>query len=110
MDKEYIEREVALNELKEELKMMTPLYTDEQNRCIDLGLRITIKDIKRLPTADVTSVVRCQNCKHSQSLDTTKSPYKYYKDGCIMCTCEDVVGDEPMVYLPTHYCSYGEER
>jgi hypothetical protein len=27
-----------------------------------------------------------------------------------MCTCEDVVGDEPMVYLPNHYCSYGEER
>ena len=110
MSKEYIECEAALNELKEELNIKTPMYTDEQNRCIDLGLRIAIKDIKKLPIANVTSVVRCKNCKHGQSLDTTKPPYKYYKESCIMCTCEDVVGDEPMVYLPDHFCSYGEEK
>ena len=63
-EKEYIEREVALNELKEELEMNTPMYTEEQNRCIDLGLKIAIKDIKRLPTADVVEVVRCKDCKH----------------------------------------------
>lgn len=59
---------------------------------------------------DMVLVVHCKNCKHGKSLDKTKPPFKYYKDDCVMCTCEDVVGDEPMVYLPNHYCSYGEER
>lgn len=59
---------------------------------------------------DIISIIHCKNCRYGKPLDRTKPPFKYYKDGCIMCTCEDVVGDEPMVYLPTHYCSYGEER
>ena len=66
--------------------------------------------LKKLDIPDIVAVVRCKNCKYSKPLDRTKSPFKYYKDGCILCECEDVVGDEPMVYLPTHYCSYGEKR
>ena len=57
---------------------------------------------------DYEKVVMCKDCKHGRPLDRTKSPFKYYKDGCVLCECEDVVGDEPMVYLPTHFCSYGE--
>ena len=53
MTKEYIEREAALSDLKEELEYDTPMYTEEQNRYIDSGLRIAIKDIKKLPAADV---------------------------------------------------------
>lgn len=59
---------------------------------------------------DMAQVVRCKDCKYGKSLDRTKSPFKYYKDSCVMCTCEDVVGDEPMVYLPNHFCSYGESN
>jgi hypothetical protein len=66
--------------------------------------------IKKQPTADVVEVVRCSNCKHSRPLNKMKSPEKYYKDNCIVCECEDVVGDEPMIYLGTHYCGYGERR
>ena len=62
------------------------------------------------PTTDVAEVVRCKDCKHSRPLNKMKSPEKYYKDSCIVCECEDVVGDEPMIYLPTHFCSYGERR
>lgn len=53
MTKGYIEREAALNELKEELGMYTPMCTEEQNRYIDLGLKIAAKDIKDLPSANV---------------------------------------------------------
>lgn len=60
--KEYIEREAALNELEEELEYDTPFYTEEQNKFINSGLRIAIKDIKRLPAADVVEVVRCKDC------------------------------------------------
>ena len=66
--------------------------------------------VENTPEADVVEVVRCKECKHGKSLDRTKPPFKYYKDSCVLCTCEDVVGDEPMVYLPTHFCSYGERR
>ena len=61
-------------------------------------------------TIDVVKVVRCKDCKHGKSLDRTKPPFKYYKDSCVLCECEDVVGDEPMVYLPEHFCSYGERK
>lgn len=60
--------------------------------------------------ADVVKVVRCKDCKHGKSLDRTKLPFKYYKDSCVLCECEDVVCEEPMVYLPEHFCSYGERK
>lgn len=59
---------------------------------------------------DFVCVVRCRYCKHGRNLDETKSNEKYFKKECVVCECEDVVGDEPMIYLPTHYCSYGERR
>lgn len=55
-------------------------------------------------------IVHCKDCKHGKSLDRTKPPFKYYKDSCVLCECEDVVGEEPMVYLPTHFCSCGEMK
>lgn len=55
-------------------------------------------------------IIRCKDCKFSRLLDRTKSPEKYYKDSCIVCECEDVVGDEPMIYLSDHYCSFGRSK
>lgn len=57
---------------------------------------------------DVVEVVLCGECKHSKSIDTKQSPFRYYKPECIMCYCEEAIGDEPMVYLPTHFCGFGE--
>lgn len=60
--------------------------------------------------ADFVEVVRCKDCKHSRPIDRNKSPEKYFRDDCIVCTCEDVVGDEYMIYRTTHFCSYGERK
>jgi hypothetical protein len=38
-------------------------------------------EIMKSKGMDVVFVVRCKNCKHSESLDRTKPPFKYYKDG-----------------------------
>lgn len=57
---------------------------------------------------DIKKVIRCRNCKFSRELDRTKSPEKYFNSNCIVCECEDVVGDEPMIYLDSHYCSFGK--
>jgi hypothetical protein len=52
--------------------------------------------------------VKCKECKFSRQIDRTKVPEKYFRDDCIVCECEDVVGDEPIVYLKEHYCSFGK--
>lgn len=111
MDKEYIEREVALNELKEELTVETPMYTDEQNRCIDLGLRIAIKDIAKLPTADVISVTRCKNCKHWKSGEDMVDCHTNLDENIGECHCSQWENDY-FYYLTkdTDFCSYGEEK
>ena len=95
--KEYIEREVALNELKEELEMNTPMCTEEQNHFIDLGLKIAIKDIERLPSADVVEVVRCKDCANSKH---------WYADKR-MCFLWNESG---IGVFENDFCSYGEKR
>lgn len=79
-------------------------------RYIDADAYAFPGDLIDEPTADVVEVVRCKDCKHSRPIDRTKSPEKYFRDDCIVCTCEDVVGDESMIYRTTHFCSYGERR
>ena len=64
----------------------------------------------RFVSKDVVEVVRCEDCKYSRSIDKSKSPEKYFKKDCIVCQCEEVVGDEPMIYRPNHFCSYGERK
>ena len=59
---------------------------------------------------EVEKVVYCGNCIHSRPIDKNVSPYKYYRPECIICQCEDVVGEEPMVYPPNHFCSFGKEK
>lgn len=62
------------------------------------------------PAPDVVEVVRCRDCKYSRPLNTTKSPEKYFIPTCVVCECEDAVGDESMIYLGDHFCSYGERK
>lgn len=69
-----------------------------------------LAEIEYAPTADITEVVRCEKCLHGRSIDKNKVPEKYFKPDCVVCECEEVVGDEPMIYLPTHYCSFGKAK
>ena len=59
---------------------------------------------------DIVEVVRCKDCNFSRPLDKSKSPEKYFKNSCAVCECETVVGDVPMIYINTHFCSYGERK
>ena len=72
---------------------------------------IPIDDALKLePIADVVEVVRCKDCKHGRPIDPGRSPEKYFKSDCVVCECEDVVGDEPMIYKPDHFCGCGERK
>lgn len=66
--------------------------------------------INGTPTADVVEVVRCKDCKYGRPIDKTKEPEKYFKGDCIVCECWNVVGDKPTIYIPHHFCSYGERE
>lgn len=52
----YIDADKLLAELQEELEFDTPMYTEKENECFNSGVKCAIRDIKRLPTADVAEV------------------------------------------------------
>ncbi len=66
--------------------------------------------VSELPTVDAVEVVRCQECEKGRPVNKNRCPEKYFRENCVVCECESVVGDEPMIYEPTHFCSYGERR
>ena len=58
-----IDANELLAELKEELEYETPMFTAEQNKWIDYGLRVAIKDLKYQSTVDAVEVVHGRWCK-----------------------------------------------
>lgn len=85
-------------------------HDDIQQDCKTDPVCASLMWVHEAPTIDAVPVVRCKDCGHGRPIDKTKAPERYYRDDCIVCQCENVVGDEPMVYIPTHFCSYGERR
>ena len=75
---EYIEREALVAELQQEVEFETTMYTEEQNKFFNMGLKCAIRDVKSQPAADVVEVrhgywhlldncsnegVYCSNCR-----------------------------------------------
>ena len=75
-----------------------------------MGLSVATDEVRKIHAVDVVEVVRCKQCFYGRVIDENKSPERYFKRECVVCECEDVVGDEPMIYPPTHFCSYGKRR
>lgn len=108
MTKEYIDREALVR------------YTEKQEVIIKDGTSIADamriqgnvfrRCVETIRAADVVEVVRCKDCKYGRPIDKTKEPEKYFKGDCIVCECWNVVGDKPTIYIPHHFCSYGERE
>jgi hypothetical protein len=98
----YINKEEAIRQIEE----LQSIYVGQYFYVIGRALKI----IKNMPDEFINNKhqVKCIECKFSRPLDRTKSPEKYFRDDCIVCECENVVGDEPMIYLKEHYCSFGK--
>lgn len=62
MENDLISRSALLGELQEELEFDTPSYTEEQNKFVNTGLRIAVRNVKRQPAVDAVPVVRCKDC------------------------------------------------
>ena len=56
MESDLISRSALLDELQEELDFDTPMYDEEQNKLINTGLRIAVKDVKRKPAVDAVDI------------------------------------------------------
>ena len=91
---------IALTKLIENYFGADAAYFDIS--CLDVA-RVVLQAVYEKP-------VRCKDCKKGRPIDETKCPEKYFKTDCVVCECEEVVGDEPMIYGPTHFCSYGESK
>ena len=66
MTNDLISRSALLDELQEELDFDTPMYDEEQNKFINTGLRIAVKDVKRQPAVDAVEVGNCDGCYWKQ--------------------------------------------
>lgn len=73
---EYINRELLLSELLEELEYESPMYSTEQDKCFNKGLKCAIKDVKSQPTADVVEV------KHGKWTTNSDRPDKIICSKC----------------------------
>ena len=52
-----IDADALLSELQEELEFDSPMCSKEENKYINSGLRIAIKDVKHSPTVDIKTEV-----------------------------------------------------
>ena len=89
---EYIERDALLSELQEEIEFETSMYTEEQNKYFNMGLKCAIRDVKSQPAADVTEVVRCKDCA---------IPHNRFTG------CPKLNG---LIPPEDHFCSFGERK
>ena len=93
---DYIKREDALNGCKQWLE---PKEQDELDTMWNHGIEACLNEIKHhVPSADVTGVVRCKDCKYAE----------LHKDtGVIFCEINDWGG---RWIKADDYCSYGERK
>lgn len=52
----YIDADAIERELQEEIDFETSMYSEEQNKWFNIGLKCAMRDVKSQPTADVVEV------------------------------------------------------
>lgn len=73
---EYICREAILDDLEKEIEAGNVAL--DEDVWVNKGLRIAIRDIKDIKSADVQLVVHCKDCKHRKELHYEESGEKPY--------------------------------
>ena len=97
-EKRLIDANALLGDIAEELAYESPVYTADQNKWIDTGLRIAAHNIRRQPTVDAAEVVRCKDCE-----------FCYYNSSNDTYKCRSMNGMYRTVKADD-FCSYGERR
>ena len=99
--KRYIDADKLIEILIELKEIPTPGVAKATDEAISLGLSLAVREVRKLPVADVVEVVRCKDCKHCwQYTGIDKMHY-------IECTF-DPECNTPIHEM--HFCSYGERK
>lgn len=104
-EKEYIEREAALNAIKDEIENYQPnpdRYSITPYEFVRRGLNIAYSIIKNQSTANVQEIVRCKDCKKF-------CPYLSFCDD----NCIGAFGNCQITHMnvsPDFYCGHGEKK
>lgn len=77
----YIDAEALLKDLKEELDIDSPILNEVENKWVNKGIRIAIKDVKHFPTADAVEV------RHGE-WQIVDSDLGYVEMRCSLCGCK----------------------
>lgn len=95
-----IDANALLLEIEEELQYESPRFTAEQNKLIDMGLRIAAKDIRHRPTVDAVPVVHGEwvTLEDDWTLDTIYQ--------CSVCKEEFVTIDGTPAENLWNYCPH----
>ncbi len=103
----YIEKEALLKELQEELQIDSSSLTKMENRCVAAGLRIAMRSVNRLPTADVEAVRRGEWVVDAYKGDEiVRIPYVVHEHAepyCSLCGNYALL-DGKEDYVPSNFC------
>lgn len=84
---EYIDREALLSELQEEIEFEAPMYTEEQNRWFNRGLRCAIGDVKSQSKADVVEVKAVESWLYEIAINNVGCEF----DGDVSEVCKEII-------------------
>lgn len=96
-EKKYIDRDTLINDFESDLiiRMFDNLKGTPRPKTIDIA--DVIKRIEEFPIEDVVEVVRCKDCKYSNTISCPT-----YID--------NLNGDDTQILSGNDYCSRGERR
>ena len=97
---EYIEREVLLAELEDEIDFVSPFYNAEQNQYFTMGLRCAYRDAQRFPAADVVEV---RHGKWIKTYPDNRLDGDYYCSNCY-AGVDIATGEETPIDRELYYC------
>lgn len=101
----YIDAEALLKDLEEELEIDSPMLNEVENKWVNKGIRIAIKDVKRFPTADVVEV------RHGEwKVPTTINGRAFNVPHCSVCDGIPCGVDENTKYCPNCGAKMDGER
>lgn len=80
---EYISREAIIEELEEEIDVVDG--PDNRDALINMGLKIALRDVKRLPAADVQPVNMWISVKDRLPDTPEEGLNVMYSDCCLVC-------------------------
>ena len=97
----YIDADLLMEALQEEFEFEPTLCTVDENKWFKRGIKCAIRNVDRIPTADVVEVVRCKDCKHRN----TYEEFNRNIQEMVECHCCEILKHD---FGEDFFCAHGE--